>query len=121
MQMTENLLPEQTLAKLGIELPPAPGLGGNYVATKQVGAVLYLSGVVSMGPDGFITGTAGLDRTVEEGYDASRQMYTMSTEEVLEHLEAILAEARQTHSIPVLPILDGITQSTSFVPTPSRE
>jgi enamine deaminase RidA (YjgF/YER057c/UK114 family) len=72
MQMTEKLSPEQTLVKLGIELPPAPGLGGNYVASKQVGAVLYLSGVVSMGPDGFITGTAGADRTVEEGYAAAR-------------------------------------------------
>jgi hypothetical protein len=67
--------------------------------------------------------TAGhyLKTIIEEGYDASRQMYTVSTEEVLEHLNAILAEARETGSIPVLPILDGITQETSFVPTPSRE
>ena len=72
MQMTDNFSPEQTLAKLGIELPPAPGPGGNYVAAKQVGAVMYLSGVVSTGPEGFITGTAGLDRTVEEGYAAAR-------------------------------------------------
>ena len=62
-----------------------------------------------------------LKAIVEEGYDASRQMYTMSTEEVLEHLEAVLKEANETHSIPTLPILDGITQSTSYVPTPSRE
>jgi enamine deaminase RidA (YjgF/YER057c/UK114 family) len=72
MQMTDNFSPEQTLAKLGIELPPAPGPGGNYVAAKQVGAVMYLSGAVSTGPEGFITGTAGLDRTVEEGYAAAR-------------------------------------------------
>jgi len=62
-----------------------------------------------------------LKAIIEEGYDASRQMYTMSVEEVLEHLEAILVEARQTHSIPALPILDGITQSESYIPSPSRE
>lgn len=72
MQMTENLSAEKTLLKLGIVLPPLPAQGGNYVPAKQVGAVLYLSGVVSMSADGIITGTAGLDRGVEEGYAAAR-------------------------------------------------
>ena len=62
-----------------------------------------------------------LKAIVEEGYDASREMYTMTIEEVLDQLEAVLAEARETHSIPTLPILDGQTQSTSYIPTPSRE
>jgi ribonucleotide reductase alpha subunit len=67
--------------------------------------------------------TAGhyLKAMVEEGYDASREIYTMSVEEVLEHLEAILAEARETHSIPTLPVLNGSTQETSFIPTQSRQ
>ena len=63
--------PEATLKSLGIELPPLPAQGGNYVPAKRVGPMLYLSGVVSMGPDGFITGMAGVDRTVEEGYAAA--------------------------------------------------
>jgi hypothetical protein len=62
-----------------------------------------------------------LKAIVEEGYDASREIYTMSVEEVLEHLEAVLVEVRETHSLPVLPILTGSTQETSFVPTPSRQ
>jgi enamine deaminase RidA (YjgF/YER057c/UK114 family) len=37
-----------------------------------VGTVVYLSGVVSTGPEGIITGTAGLDRSIEEGYAAAR-------------------------------------------------
>jgi hypothetical protein len=61
-----------------------------------------------------------LKAIVEEGYDASREMYTMSVEEVLEHLDAILAEARETHSIPTLPII-GPVQATSFIPTPNRQ
>ena len=66
--------------------------------------------------------TAGhyLKAIVEEGYDAAREMYTMSTEEVLEHLDAVLEEAKETHSIPTLPIIGDI-QQTSFVPTPSRQ
>ena len=61
-----------------------------------------------------------LKAIVEEGYDASREIYTMSIEEVLEHLEAVLAEARETHSLPSLPII-GEIQDTSFIPTPSRQ
>jgi enamine deaminase RidA (YjgF/YER057c/UK114 family) len=72
MQMTQNLSPEQIITSLGLELPQVPPLGGNYVPAKQVGKVMYLSGVVSMGPDGFITGRAGLDRSIEEGYAAAR-------------------------------------------------
>jgi hypothetical protein len=58
-----------------------------------------------------------LKAIIEEGYDASREMYTMSVEEVLEHLEAVLAEARETHWLPTLPIIDGSKSETSFIPT----
>ena len=70
--MAENRSPEEILSALGHQLPPAPPLGGNYVPTKQVGNIVYLSGSVSMGPDGFITGTAGRDRSIEDGYAAAR-------------------------------------------------
>ena len=48
-----------------------------------------------------------LKALVEEGYDAGRQMYTMSTEEVLEHLDAVLDEVKQQGSLPTLPVLAG--------------
>jgi enamine deaminase RidA (YjgF/YER057c/UK114 family) len=72
MQMTTTSSAEQNLAALGYTLPPIPAPGGNYVSSKQVGPVLYLSGVVSMNSDGIITGTAGLDSTVDDGYAAAR-------------------------------------------------
>jgi len=72
MQMTTTSSAEQNLAALGYTLPPIPAPGGNYVSSKQVGSVLYLSGVVSMNADGFMTGTAGLDSTVEDVYAAAR-------------------------------------------------
>ena len=62
-----------------------------------------------------------LKAIVEEGYDAAREIHTMTVGEVLDHLEAVLKELQQTHVLPIVPILDGITQSTHYIPTPSRE
>jgi len=70
--MAQPLSPEEILASLGFALPAAPAPGGNYVAAKRVGAVLYLSGAISTGPEGVITGMAGADSSVEEGYLAAQ-------------------------------------------------
>jgi len=63
---------EKRLRELDITLPTPPTSGGNYVAAKTIGPLVYLSGVISVGVEGVITGTAGADRTVEEGYAAAR-------------------------------------------------
>ncbi len=63
---------EARLQELGIVLPSLPAPGGNYVPAKTVGGVVYLSGVVSTGSEGIITGMVGLDRTIDEGYAAAR-------------------------------------------------
>jgi enamine deaminase RidA (YjgF/YER057c/UK114 family) len=64
--------PEATLEASGLTLPHLPAPGGNYVSAKRVGSIVYLSGVISTGPDGLITGSVGLDRSVEDGYTAAR-------------------------------------------------
>jgi hypothetical protein len=46
-----------------------------------------------------------LKTAVEQGFDSSREMYTMSVEEVLQHLDRVLEEARETHSLPILPVI----------------
>ena len=63
---------EENLAALGLSLPQLPAPGGNYVSAKRVGNMLYLAGVISTNADGVITGTAGSDRTVEDGYAAAQ-------------------------------------------------
>jgi enamine deaminase RidA (YjgF/YER057c/UK114 family) len=63
---------ERRLQNLGIVLPGLPAPGGNFVPAKTVGSVVYLSGVISTNAEGVITGTVGLDRTVDEGYGAAR-------------------------------------------------
>jgi hypothetical protein len=44
-----------------------------------------------------------LKQLVEEGYDARREVYTMTVAQVLDHLEAVVAEARQQGTMPSLP------------------
>lgn len=41
---------------------------------------------------------------IEEGYDSQREMYTMSVDEVLSHLDKVLDEAKAQGSIPSLPV-----------------
>jgi enamine deaminase RidA (YjgF/YER057c/UK114 family) len=63
---------ERRLEELGIVLPEASAAGGNYVPAKTVGELVFLSGVISTGPDGVVTGTCGAGKTVEDGYAAAR-------------------------------------------------
>jgi enamine deaminase RidA (YjgF/YER057c/UK114 family) len=63
---------EKRLTELGLTLPEPPAPGGNYVSAKTVGNLVYLSGVISTGRTGIITGTAGADRTITDGYAAAR-------------------------------------------------
>lgn len=70
--MAEYIAPETKLASLGLTLPQLPSPGGNYVSAKRVGSVVYLAGAISSGPDGVMTGIAGSNSTVEDGYAAAR-------------------------------------------------
>ena len=46
-----------------------------------------------------------LKQLIEEGYDSRREIYTMSVEEVLEHLDVVVEEAKKLGAIPTLPVL----------------
>lgn len=46
-----------------------------------------------------------LKRLIEEGYDSRREIYTMTVEEVLDHLDAVVAEAKQLGEMPTLPVI----------------
>ena len=63
---------EAKLAKLGVTLPDAPAPAANYVPFVQVGDIVYVSGQISNGPDGLITGKLGDDMDVDAGAAAAR-------------------------------------------------
>ena len=80
---------EARLQQLGITLPAAPSPGGNYVPARTVGHMVYLSGVISTGPNGVITGTAGADKTVAEANAAARACALMHLAVLKRHLGSL--------------------------------
>lgn len=68
--MTNSI--EAKLTELGLSLPSAPAPAANYVPFVQVGNLVHVSGQISNGPDGLITGKLGVDLTVEQGVAAAR-------------------------------------------------
>lgn len=63
---------ETRLAELGITLPDAPAPAANYLPYVTVGDMVYVSGQISQGPDGLITGKLGDDVSIEDGADAAK-------------------------------------------------
>lgn len=63
---------ETRLAALGVTLPDAPAPAANYVPYVIAGDMVYVSGQVPMGPDGFIIGKLGADMSVEDGAAAAK-------------------------------------------------
>ena len=65
---------EDKIKELKIELPEAKAPVGNYVATKIVGNLLYVSGQVSIDSNGeLIKGKVGKDLTTDEAYKAAER------------------------------------------------
>ena len=60
------------LAELGVTLPDAPVPAANYVPTVRTGNLVFVSGQISMGPNGMIKGVLGADMDVEAGAAAAK-------------------------------------------------
>jgi len=60
------------LTSMGVTLPDAPAPAANYVPFVQVGDIVYVSGQISQGPDGLITGKLGVDLDTAAGAAAAR-------------------------------------------------
>ena len=72
MQKESLMSIEARLADLGVSLPDAQAPAANYVPFVQVGDIVYVSGQISNGPDGLITGKLGADMDVEAGAAAAK-------------------------------------------------
>ena len=66
---------EKKLKEMGLELPSAGKPVANYVSAVRAGNLVFLSGHGPVRADGsLITGKVGVDLSVEEGYEAARQV-----------------------------------------------
>ena len=67
---------DEKLRQLGLELPPTPKAAANYQPCQRAGDLLYLAGHLPLQNDGSLlhAGKLGADKTVEEGYEAARQV-----------------------------------------------
>jgi enamine deaminase RidA (YjgF/YER057c/UK114 family) len=67
---------EKKIKDLEIKLPEAKAPVGNYVATKIVGNLLYVSGQVSINSNGeLIKGKVGKNLNTDEAYNAAEEMW----------------------------------------------
>ena len=64
---------EKKLRSLGVILPNAPAPAANYVPFVKIDSLVYVSGQISLGPNGLIKGILGKDMAVEQGKLAARQ------------------------------------------------
>ena len=65
---------ENKIKELGIKLPDAKAPVGNYLATKIVGKILFVSGQISINENGeLIKGKIGRDLDTEAGYNAAKR------------------------------------------------
>lgn len=72
MKDTIMTTPEIRLQALGVDLPAPMAAVANYVPFVISGSQLYISGQVSAGPDGLVTGRLGEGMDLETGQKAAR-------------------------------------------------
>lgn len=63
---------EARLKDMGIDLPDAPAPAANYVPFVRTGNQLFVSGQISVGPQGLIKGRLGADMDATAGAAAAR-------------------------------------------------
>ena len=65
---------EDKIKELNLELPEARDPVGSYVASKQIGKMLFISGQISIAANGeLIKGKVGKDLKTEDGYEAAKR------------------------------------------------
>ena len=86
---------EENLKKNKLELPKAADPVGSYLATKEVGKLLYISGQISMDANGnLIKGKLGKDLTTDEGYEAAVRCALSIISQAKKHLSNDLSKIK---------------------------
>tara|TARA_B100000401_G_scaffold401847_1_gene314403 strand:+ start:495 stop:956 length:462 start_codon:yes stop_codon:yes gene_type:complete len=86
---------DEKIKELNIDLPKAAAPVGSYVATKEVGKFLFISGQISIDKDGnLIKGKLGKNFSVEEGYEAAKRCALNIITQTKKHLNGDLSKVK---------------------------
>ena len=86
---------DEKIIELEIDLPKATAPVGSYVATKEVGKLLYISGQISIDKNGdLIKGKLGKTLSVEEGYEAAKRCALSIVSQTKNHLSGDLSRVK---------------------------
>ena len=104
---------ETTLTQMGLKLP-APGKPmANYVSSVRTGNLVFLSGHGPVLENGdLITGKVGADLTLDEGYNAARQVALV----LLASLKSAIGDLDKVHR--VVKLLGMVNCTPDFVDQP---
>ena len=104
---------ETKLAELGVTLPEAPVPAANYVPYVLTGNQVYVSGQISQGPEGLITGKLGSGLDVAAGAAAARAIPSRAPARTKVHRQASPLAARAVRAVKA-------AMSLQPTPAPSR-
>ena len=94
---------EDNIKKNNIKLPTAADPVGSYVASKQVGKLLYISGQISIDQDGkLIKGKIGKDLTTVDGYNAAIRCALSIVSQAKKYLGNDISKIKSCKSSPCL-------------------
>ena len=86
---------DEKINQLNIQLPKANPPVGAYVATKQIGKLLYISGQISIDAEGnLIKGKLGKEISTEEGYEAAVRCALSIVSQAKKHLSDDLSKIK---------------------------
>ena len=86
---------DEKISQLNIVLPKATPPVGSYLATKEVGKLLYISGQISIDAEGnLIKGKLGKDFTTEQGYEAATRCALNIVSQAKKHLSDDLSKIK---------------------------
>lgn len=92
----------QKLADLGLKLTAPAAPAANYVSTRRVGNIVYVSGQISAGPDGLISGHLGKELDVAGGQQAAQVCALNILSHVVHSAEVPLDSIKSIAKITVL-------------------
>ena len=86
---------DEKIIELNIVLPKANPPVGSYVATKEIGKFLYISGQISIDENGnLIKGKLGKEFTTEQGYEAAKRCALSIVSHAKKHLSEDLSKIK---------------------------